>query len=445
MAAARIAGIALAAAALAAPLAAQAGPSATLAADPSRPSIGLEEAIQRAQAVLPLVAQANAQLTNASAQKRTAVGAYLPNVNATGNWGRLYSENSRPDPITGAPVTAGSSVNSLAIGGNANLVLFDGFQRSANSKAAGATYASAEAGLINARYQARLQVTQQFVAALAAAQLVSVREAALKRAEEQLRQAVARLRAGSATRSDSLRARVQVGTAQQDLVTAFAQLRAQEATLGQLVGEERPVAAREDSTVYRLVGALERDALTAEALAQSPQVTSAERSAVAARASLTAAKRVYFPTISANASATWNGNNLLDYQLFNQRQLSFVLNWPLFNRFVREQNITTQSANAAVAEAQAADTRRQVVAAVEAQLAALQAATERVRLTQLNVVAAEEDLRVQNERYRLGAATALDVLTSQEALTQAEVNVVSARFDYARAKAQLEALLGRTL
>jgi outer membrane protein TolC len=37
------------------------------------------------------------------------------------------------------------------------------------------------------------------------------------------------------------------------------------------------------------------------------------------------------------------------------------------------------------------------------------------------------------------------VLTSQEALNQAEVDVVNARFGYLRAKAQLEALIGRTL
>jgi outer membrane protein TolC len=39
----------------------------------------------------------------------------------------------------------------------------------------------------------------------------------------------------------------------------------------------------------------------------------------------------------------------------------------------------------------------------------------------------------------------VDVLTSQEALNQAEVDVVNARFDYLRSKAQLEALIGRTL
>jgi outer membrane protein TolC len=52
---------------------------------------------------------------------------------------------------------------------------------------------------------------------------------------------------------------------------------------------------------------------------------------------------------------------------------------------------------------------------------------------------------VQQERYRLGASTIVDLLTSQEALNQAEVDVVVARFAYLRAKAQLEALVGRTL
>jgi outer membrane protein TolC len=63
----------------------------------------------------------------------------------------------------------------------------------------------------------------------------------------------------------------------------------------------------------------------------------------------------------------------------------------------------------------------------------------------MSVTAATEDLRVVQERYRLGAATIVDVLTSQEALSQAEVDAVSARFNYLRAKAQIEALVGRSL
>jgi outer membrane protein TolC len=39
----------------------------------------------------------------------------------------------------------------------------------------------------------------------------------------------------------------------------------------------------------------------------------------------------------------------------------------------------------------------------------------------------------------------VDLLVSQEGLTQAELDVVTARLDYLRAKANLEATLGRAL
>ena len=79
------------------------------------------------------------------------------------------------------------------------------------------------------------------------------------------------------------------------------------------------------------------------------------------------------------------------------------------------------------------------------QLAALATAFEQIDIARSNLAAATEDLRVQSERYRVGASTILDLLTSQAALTQAEVNLVQTRFDYVIALAQLEALVGRTL
>ena len=84
-------------------------------------------------------------------------------------------------------------------------------------------------------------------------------------------------------------------------------------------------------------------------------------------------------------------------------------------------------------------------AELTARLAELDAARTRTEITQTSVAAATEDLRVQQERYRLGVSTIVDLLTSQEALNQAEVDVVNARFDYLRAKAQIEALIGRNL
>ena len=47
----------------------------------------------------------------------------------------------------------------------------------------------------------------------------------------------------------------------------------------------------------------------------------------------------------------------------------------------------------------------------------------------VNVAAATEDLRVQQERYRVGAGTILDLLTSQASLTQAQTDLHHSMFD----------------
>ena len=61
------------------------------------------------------------------------------------------------------------------------------------------------------------------------------------------------------------------------------------------------------------------------------------------------------------------------------------------------------------------------------------------------ILVAAEELRVVRERYAVGAATILDILVSQNAVTQADADVVRTRYDYILARAELEAILGREL
>jgi outer membrane protein TolC len=140
-----------------------------------------------------------------------------------------------------------------------------------------------------------------------------------------------------------------------------------------------------------------------------------------------------------------NGRAGDDFSLLSQNQLSLRVNWPLFNGFSREQGVVVQTVAAENARAQLGESRRLIVANLTARLAELETAGLRIEITERSVLAAQEDLRVQQERYRLGASTILDVVTTQEALTQAEVDAVTARFDYLRAKAAIEALIGRPL
>jgi outer membrane protein TolC len=298
---------------------------------------------------------------------------------------------------------------------------------------------------VDARFQQALTTTNQFLDALAAAQLLRVRETSVQRAEQQLKVSVAKLRAGSATRSDSLRSRVTLGTALLNQITTQTQLATAEANLGRLIGQTGRVQALDDSTFYRILPVVDTQALRIEAQAKSPSVQSATASAAAARATVRAARSAYWPSLTLSANTSWNGSRANDYTLLNQRQLSLSLRWTLFNGFQRELSIVQQEADEDLAEATASDAQLAVQAELTARLAELDAARAKIEITQTSVAAATEDLRVQQERYRLGASTIVDVLTSQEALNQAEVDVVNARFDYLRSKAQLEALIGRNL
>jgi outer membrane protein TolC len=54
-------------------------------------------------------------------------------------------------------------------------------------------------------------------------------------------------------------------------------------------------------------------------------------------------------------------------------------------------------------------------------------------------------VNVQLERYRLGSITINDLGIAQDQLNLTEEQAVTARFDYLRAKAQIEATIGRPL
>jgi outer membrane protein len=409
-------------------------------------AVSLADAIRLSERVQPSVVQARANIETAAAQKRNAWGSYLPTLSATSSASEFFSEGAaRVDPVTGQIQSGNSTSRSLNTGLSASLDLFTGFRRGAELNAARAGERAADAGLVDARFQQALATTNQFFDALAAQQLVGVREASVRRAEEQLKVAINKLHAGTATRSDSLRSLVTLGSARLDLINAQVALASAEAGLARLVGETGRVRALDDSAYYRVVETIDSGAVRADAEANSPRIQSAEADASVARANVKVSKAAYWPSLALSGNTAWNAAKSNDYDWLNQRGVSLALRWNLFDRFDRELAVTQREATLDVAEAQAVDARRTVSAELTARLADLDASRAQIDITGTSVVAAREDLRVQQERYRLGASTIVDVLSSQEALNQAEVDVLVARFSYLRAKAQIEALIGRNL
>jgi outer membrane protein len=410
------------------------------------PAVTLPEAIRRAERVQPAVVGAAGDVRTAAARRRSALGAYLPSLSASSSASDFFSEGAaRIDPVTGQLTSGNSSNRSLSTSLSASVDLFTGFRRGAEMRAARATERAAAASFVDARFEQALTTTNQFFDALAAAQLLRVREASVRRAEEQLKVSIAKLRAGSATRSDSLRSLVTLGSARLELISTQALLASAEANLARLIGETGRVRAADDSAFYLVLPAIDTQALRTEAESKSPRIQSATASAGAARASARASRSAYWPSLTLAGNTSWNGSRSDDYDLLNQRQVSLSLRWNLFDGFERELSIAQREADLDLAEANASEAQREVQAELTTRIAELEAARSRIDIAGTSVAAATEDLRVQQERYRLGVSTIVDLLTSQEALNQAEVDVVNARFDYLRAKAQLEALIGRNL
>jgi outer membrane protein len=431
---------------LAIPLSANAQqPTAQVVTPGTVPEVTLPDAIALANKVQPSVVTAQAGITQAKAQKLVTVGAWLPSLSGTAGTGYFYSTGTRVDPNTGQIIGANQESETINLGLSTSWDVFTGFRRFSDSKAANAGVSAAEAGFASAAYMQRFQTTTQFFTALASRQIVTVREQSVKRAEEQLKAAVVRLHTGTATRSDSLRSVVTLGNTLVDLSAAQANQVVAEAALARLIGAPGQVRAADDSAFYHPIARVDTAALLEEALARSPQVQTTAYQLTQAQAQLKSVKSTYWPQISLGGSWSYNGNNNNDFGLQNQRQANLTLNWAIFNRFTRERNVDVQEANVLIADATAKDAVRQVEAGMLGQFALLDAARVQLEISEESVEASAEDLRVVGERYRLGVATIVDLLVSQESLTQAQLAVVNARFNYLEALAQIEAIVGRPL
>lgn len=419
-------------------------------ADEARP-IALEVAVDAARRNLPSAVQARGALRTASAQRLSALGAYMPSLNM--NMGTGYTQGAiffqgNLVPLTGNPWNYSNGISS-------NLELFDAGRRLFELRRANAQVDAADASAIATRYDVALQVKQQYYAVLAAREGASAARAQLEQAEAQLQASVARVGAGAATKSDSLRSIIQVGNAQLQLLTAENDLRVANAALTRLVGSDVAVTALPsdtsevpDQAALPSLDDLERMAV------RGPAVEVAQANVTAARMSRRGTRTQYLPTLSMsfnyglnNASLSFASNNVLLFgqEAATRQTYNFNLQFPLFNGFNREAQQVNANVALANAEATARDAQLAARQTLTQQLRSLQTAAARVAVQLATIEAAEEDLRVQQQRYQLGASTVLDLLTSQTQLNTARTALIQARLDARVAKAQIEALIGQDL
>src|SRR5256714_4541259 len=193
-------------------------PGLTRAPDSAR-KISLNEAISLAQQNSPQAIQAEGTERASKAARVSAIGAILPSATLSAGHvvqlgGGTTRLNSNGEQITVAQAPTNNTGLSL------NMTLFDGGQRLYDLRTAKADIAAAEANRVAVKYNVALSVKQQYYAVLAAIESYDAARLQMAQASEQFKTSVAKVRAGVATRSDSLRGVIQVGNSQLPLTPA---------------------------------------------------------------------------------------------------------------------------------------------------------------------------------------------------------------------------------
>ena len=404
-------------------------------------TIALAQALERALVVSPAMAQTAATVSSADGSRRLAWGSFLPNVSVSS--GASVQSTSQFDPGT-SRVVSGSS-DSYNAGLSANYQLFQGGRKFSELDRSAAAILEAEARLDDQRFSVMLQTRTLFMNALRNGELVRVAQGSVSRAEESLDITRRRVQVGTGTRSDSLRTRLELANARQALLQAENQLRAAQFALGRQVGADGPVVPQAPGSLDPAPLALGEDELVSLAQTVSPAVRAAEAATTAAAASVGSARSSYLPNVSLSSGYTWANNEAAFSGGNTSWNFRLSGSYPLFNGFQREEQINRASDSRRVARLTEDDARRAVRQDVDAALRTLETQEQAIAIAREAVVVAEEDLRLNRERYRVGVATILDVITSQVAMDQAEADLVSARYDYVLAKAELESIVGREL
>jgi outer membrane protein len=404
-------------------------------------TVSLGEVVAKARANPPAVLAALATLERVRQQEFAAKGAYLPT---------LAFEARETIGHANQPYLPGLRFKSTSVSTSANASLnYTIFDRR-RSGAVRAAEAASEAAIHNsdqARRAAMESAATLYFQALAAVELISDAELTLARRTAQHDSIAALARAGVRPAVDEQRAKVEVVVAQATVEVRKINLATLEAALSAALGEDPLAPVRAGVVADEVLGheLSPRDAVT-HAILHRPEVLASEAQVRASVASDDAARGARLPTVGVGGAASMTQADVLTGQGLGGQIINasawLYLRWSALDATVWRQARVT---NAQVREAERALAVTQLQVRNEAVAAALGAENARVKLEQAEQVLAGAQVTrtAQNERYRAGVATLLELLDAEQLEQSARLSRIEAARDYAIARAVLLSATGK--
>lgn len=384
----------------------------------------------------------------AEANVLAAKGAFLPDLNwdMSGTYTRDKAKRYR-DPITGVwregEFVEDNHYYSASL--RTNLVVFDGFSRLHNLAGSKAELSSTGHQVSTQELAAVYSVKSRYFGLLQAQFALEIRQKALERSQELMKIAQTRYELGSASLSDVLKAKVSLSQAQLDLLTAENNVRIGQANLDYAIGE--PVD--QEITVEDVEPVLNErsfEEVNKKAMSSNPAYLSAMDDLKSAEHGLKYARSDYFPSLVLSAGKSWTGPELgkID-EWWNAAYTAYIsgsLQFNIFNRFQTKRQTDIAKAGLNSAQYNANDTRRAVELEVREAYLKLQETMKARELADEKLASAQEDHKLAQEKYTLGAATILDILDAELSLKTAESDQIDSKYNYLLAVARLQQVMG---
>ena len=305
----------------------------------------------------------------------------------------------------------------------------------------------AEESRNRARQEIILRVKESYFTILKAKNINEVALQAVEQVKSHVEVAQAFYEQEMIPRNDLLEAEVRYAQVKQDLIRAENGVEIAKAYFNTLLRREvnQPVEV-EDIPEYQPQAFPLEDCLS-EAFQRRPEMKEIEFTVEKAEKGVTLSKSRFFPTISLvtdyqrmGEHADVRGNLYEDAERF---MVTTLFSWDVWEWGKKHYQVSASRAKAAQAGEQKKQVGDAIALEVKESYLNLQEEEKNIVVAKTAIERAEENFRLNKEKYNEQMATTTDVLDAQTLLTGAQNNYYNALSDYHIAKARLERAVGR--
>lgn len=395
----------------------------------------MEQAIAHALEKNLRLKAAGADARVMESMRKEALAPFWPQLSANGY---LAEQRMGPNVYTSAGNTMARNYQIFSADQNkdANFTamysLFAGGRDYYGYKAATARADSAKYMREGTGLDVAMQTRLDYIAALREAENARVSGDLLRATEERLRVSREMFDAGRVPRYYVLRDEAERANTLQ--MEAMARSRADQAvialktTMGVDLGSPITLA---DRLEYRVMQ-VSVDEGVRQAMETHPEIQAAAKERQAAESEVRAAYGNYFPQLSAAFMQDWLWSRNRNETGMTEQGYSvgLVLTLPIFDGFMRENQVNTAKAKRDKAEDSEALARQRITKDVNNAALMLTAAEKTVEASNVGLDQAQEELRIVQERFQSGRGIQVEVLDAQASVTRAQFNQVAALADY---------------